>query len=322
MPGSTAERVDRLEEAFASFMERSEEMLARIDASNARIDASNARIDASNLRIQEMQRQAEQDREEWRIAAAADRKQFQQNLDRQREEFLRGLERHQKEFREGLSQQREEFLQTLDVHRQQFEKSQAEAEKRLSATHEQFQEALAADRKRFEEALAADRKRSDEAFQRDHERAEKERRDFNKRMAELSDSMGTLIEDMVAPNARRIASEIFPDDPAITVAQRVRKTHPTDCSRMAEIDLLAAGRDYLMIFEAKRRLDSQKIREFVEKLESIPEFFPEYASLKIVPVVASVTIEPSVLTFLNRQKVVYGVAMGDETMELVNLGQF
>jgi hypothetical protein len=38
-------------------------------------------------------------------------------------------------------------------------------------------------------------------------------------------------------------------------------------------------------------------------------------------VVASVTIEPSVITFLNRMKV-YGVAMGDETMELVNLGQF
>jgi hypothetical protein len=38
-------------------------------------------------------------------------------------------------------------------------------------------------------------------------------------------------------------------------------------------------------------------------------------------VVASVTIDPSVIVFLNRQKF-YGVALGDETMELVNLGQF
>jgi hypothetical protein len=44
---------------------------------------------------------------------------------------------------------------------------------------------------------------------------------------------------------------------------------------------------------------------------------PEYAGHRLVPVVASVTIDPSVITFLNRQKV-YGVAMGDETMELVN----
>jgi DNA-directed RNA polymerase subunit F len=76
-----------------------------------------------------------------------------------------------------------------------------------------------------------------------------------------------------------------------------------------------------MVVEAKRRLDTEKIREFVEKLSSIPEYMPEYAGHKLVPVVASVTIDPSAITFLNRQKV-YGVAMGDETMQLVNLGQF
>lgn len=155
----------------------------------------------------------------------------------------------------------------------------------------------------------------------ERQQAEKDRKDFNKRLAELSDSMGTLVEDMVAPNARRIASEIFADDPIVRLAQRFRQVHPADAGRMMEIDLLAAGRDHLMIVEAKRRLNPDKIREFVEKVRSIPEFMPEYARHELVPVVASVTIEPSVIAFLNRQKV-YGVAMGDETMELVNLGQF
>ncbi len=157
--------------------------------------------------------------------------------------------------------------------------------------------------------------------EKDRQQAEKDRKDFNKRLAELSDSMGTLVEDMVAPNARRIASEIFAGDPVVRLAQRFRQVHPTDAGRMMEIDLLAAGRDHLMIVEAKRRLNPDKIREFVEKVRSIPEFMPEYARHELVPVVASVTIEPSVIAFLNRQKV-YGVAMGDETMELVNLGQF
>jgi hypothetical protein len=155
----------------------------------------------------------------------------------------------------------------------------------------------------------------------DRQQAEKDRKDFNKRLAELSDSMGTLVEDMVAPNARRLALEIFPSDPVIRLAQRVRQVHRTDPGRMLEIDLLAAGQSHLMVVEAKRRLNPDKIREFVEKVNSIPEFMPEYAQHVLVPVVASVTIEPSVITFLNRQKV-YGVAMGDETMELVNLGQF
>jgi len=157
--------------------------------------------------------------------------------------------------------------------------------------------------------------------EKDRQQAEKDRKDFNKRLAELSDSMGTLVEDMVAPNARRIASEVFPDDPVVRLAQRVRQVHPADSGRMLEIDLLVAGQRNLMVVEAKRRLNSEKIREFAEKIGSIPEYMPEYAGYRLVPVVASVTIEPSVIVFLNRQKV-YGVAMGDETMELVNLGQF
>ncbi|MCZ7636027.1 MAG: DUF1003 domain-containing protein [Verrucomicrobia bacterium] len=169
-----------------------------------------------------------------------------------------------------------------------------------------------------------DRQRADldrQQAEKDRQQAEKDRKDFNKRLAELSDSMGTLIEDMVAPNARRIASEIFPADPVVRVTQRFRQVHPADRGRMLEIDLLAAGLKHLMVVEAKRRLDPEKIREFVEKVGTLPEFLPEYAAHKLIPVVASVNIDPSVITFLNRHRV-YGVAMGDETMQLVNLGQF
>jgi mannitol-specific phosphotransferase system IIBC component len=157
--------------------------------------------------------------------------------------------------------------------------------------------------------------------ERDRQQGEKDRKDFNKRLAELSDSMGTLVEDMVVPNARRIAAEIFPSDPVVRMAQRLRQVHPSDPGRMIEIDLLVAGREHLMIVEAKRRISPEKIREFLDAVGSIPEFLPEYANHKLVPVIASVTIEPTVITFLNRQRV-YGVAMGDETMQLVNAGQF
>ena len=88
-----------------------------------------------------------------------------------------------------------------------------------------------------------------------------------------------------------------------------------------ELDLMVAGGQHLMVVEAKRRLNPEKIREFVDRVASIPDFLPEYANHKLIPVVASVCLEPSVITFLNRQRV-YGVAMGDETMEVVNLGQF
>jgi uncharacterized FlaG/YvyC family protein len=198
-----------------------------------------------------------------------------------------------------------EMQRQAEKDRQQAEKDRQQAEKDRQQAQKDRQQA------------EKDRQQAEK----DRQQAEKDRKDFNKRLAELSDSMGTLVEDMVAPNARRIASEIFPADPVVRLAQRLRQVHPSDPGRMIEIDLLAAGRHHLMVVEAKRRLNPEKIREFVERAGTFAEFLPEYAGHKLVPVVASVTIEPSVITFLNRSQV-YGVAMGDETMKLVNPGQF
>jgi uncharacterized FlaG/YvyC family protein len=208
-----------------------------------------------------------------------------------------------------MQRQAEKDRQQAEKDRQQAEKDRQQAEKDRQRAEKDRQQA------------EKDRQRAEKQAERDREQAEKDRKDFNKRLAELSDSMGTLVEDMVAPNARRIASEIFPADPVVRLAQRLRQVHPSDPGRMIEIDLLAAGRHHLMVVEAKRRLNPEKIREFVERVGTFAEFLPEYAGHKLVPVVASVTIEPSVITFLNRSQV-YGVAMADETMELVNLGQF
>lgn len=93
----------------------------------------------------------------------------------------------------------------------------------------------------------ADREEMRRQLEQDRKRAEQDRKGFNKRLAELSDSMGTLVEDMVAPNARRIAGQIFPEDPVVRPMQRVRLVHPTNPSRLVEIDLLAAGRRHLMV---------------------------------------------------------------------------
>ena len=150
---------------------------------------------------------------------------------------------------------------------------------------------------------------------------ERERKKYNKQLAEMSDSMGTLIEDIVWPNATRVASELFGTDPVLSIGRRLVRRLPTDAGRHMEIDILASGRQHVMVIEAKRKLDAEKVREFVERLSQLAEFFPETAGLRLMPVIASVTIEESVIAFLNRQKV-YGLAMGDETMELVNRGQF
>jgi Holliday junction resolvase len=155
----------------------------------------------------------------------------------------------------------------------------------------------------------------------ERQQADKDRKDFNKRLAEISDSMGTLIEDMVAPCGFQLTRTIFGSEEAQTCAIRVKRKHPARPGEVMELDLLAIGPAKLLVVEVKRRIDAAKVAEYRDKLKRLPEFFPELAGKTLCAAVASVYVESSVIAFLNREKV-YGIAMGDEVMEVINLGQF
>ena len=157
--------------------------------------------------------------------------------------------------------------------------------------------------------------------QQDLQRADQERREFNKRLAELSDSMGTLIEDMVAPCGFKLAQAVFGDQEAQTCAIRLKAKHPANPGEVMELELLAVGPTKVLVVEVKRRVDAAKAEDYRQKLARLPEFFPALAGKTVCAAIASVYIEPSVITFLSRQKL-YAIAMGDEVMEVMNLGQF
>lgn len=157
--------------------------------------------------------------------------------------------------------------------------------------------------------------------EKDRQQAEKDRKDFNKRLAELSDSMGTLIEDMVAPCGLRLARAVFATEEPEICAIRVKRKHPIRRGEWMELDLVAVGPTKLLVVEVKRHLDADKVAEYRSKLSRLHEFFPEWGTKAICPAVASVYLDAPVIALLNREKI-YGIAMGDEVMEVVNLGQF
>ena len=200
-------------------------------------------------------------------------------------------------------------------------------ERMVAAIHEDVAEIRASnartDRKLLEMQQQAekDRQQAEKSRQQDREQTEKDRIDFNKRLAEIADAHGRLIEDMVWPNGSRIATELFEGDVIVTSAIRVKRKHPADAGQMMEIDLFVAGSRHLFVCEAKSKVTPEKVADYLERVARIPEFFPEFAELKILPALASVFIDESMVKHLNRCRV-YAVAFGDETMELLNKGAF
>jgi len=166
-----------------------------------------------------------------------------------------------------------------------------------------------------------DRQESERRWRDTQQQAEKDRKDFNKRMAEISDSMGRLIGDQVASCGFNLAKEIFATEEAESCAIRVRRQHPRERGRSIEYDLMAVGPTKVLIVEAKWSVAPGQAQDFKEQMAQFPEFFPELAGRTLYPAVATVYFKPSVVAFLNREKI-HGIAMGDEVMEVVNLGKF
>ena len=155
----------------------------------------------------------------------------------------------------------------------------------------------------------------------DRQQGEKERKEFNRQLAGISDRLGSLIEDMVAPNAPRIARALFKGDEVLASSIRVRRRHPSDPGQTIELDLLVAGGSHVLVGEAKSKVTVDKAVAFLEKARSVPEFFPEFRGFTIVPLIASVNIEPSVVAHLSRLRI-YALGFGDETMEILNGDEF
>ncbi len=203
----------------------------------------------------------------------------------------------------------EESNQRWEEWKQQAEKDRQESAKSREESNQRWEE--------FKQQADKDRQQADK----DRQQAEQDRRDFNKRMAEISDRVGRFIEDMVHPNAARIAGKLFGGDPIETLAIRVKRKHPADASRMLELDLLVAGTKHLLIGEAQSTPTVEKAKDLLAKASAVPEFFPEYAGHKILPLLASVSFDPSLLAYLTRRRI-HALGFGDETMELLNEGAF
>ena len=193
----------------------------------------------------------------------------------------------------------------------------------IASNHEDIAEVRASnaqtDPQLLEMQQQADKDR--EQIEKDRQRGEKERKEFNRQLAGISDRLGSLIEDMVAPNAPRIARTLFNGDEVLTSSIRVKRRHPSDPGLNIELDLLVVGHRHLLVGEAKSKVTVEKAVAFLDKMRSIPEYFPEFSGFTVLPLIASVGIESSLVAHLSRLHI-YALAFGDETMEILNEGAF
>ncbi|MFN3480709.1 MAG: hypothetical protein ACK415_10035 [Thermodesulfovibrionales bacterium] len=147
----------------------------------------------------------------------------------------------------------------------------------------------------------------------------REGRRMSRQWGELANKMGTLVEDIVAPNIPRIAKEYFRCEDIEFLGVRILKRNQKDRTRHREFDVIAVCDDKIILNETKSTPRQSYIEEFVEFLEKKEffDYFPEYEGKEIIPVFASLYMQENTVSYLSN-KGIYAMAIREDTMDLIN----
>jgi hypothetical protein len=151
-------------------------------------------------------------------------------------------------------------------------------------------------------------------------RFEDDRKDWNKRWGELAHKLGTIVEDIVAPNMSRVARDYFgcAEIQDFMVRRWVRSK--TDRSKRREFDVIVVADDKVIINDTKATPRLEYVDEFIRVLGELDDYLPEYTGKTIIPVFSSLYLGEDVIAYLTKRNI-YAMALGDETMQVVNFQQ-
>ena len=146
---------------------------------------------------------------------------------------------------------------------------------------------------------------------------------MSRQWGDLANKLGTVVEDIVAPNIPRIAKQYFGCEEVDYIAVRVKKRSTTERSRHREFDAIAVCEGLFILNETKSSPEIRDIDKLVEFVQSgeLFDYFPEYKGYRICPVFSSLYLEDSFVAYLSRKRV-YALTMKEDTMEIVNYGDF
>ncbi len=147
--------------------------------------------------------------------------------------------------------------------------------------------------------------------------SERDRKRMNKRWGELANKMGTIVEDIVAPNIPRIAKEYFGVEDIDFFAVRVRKRNSRTPSVRREFDAVAVSKTHFILNETKATPRINYIDMMIETLAEIDDWFPEYRGRILIPIFSSLSIPEEIAKYLTRNRI-FGMEMDDDTMRIVN----
>jgi hypothetical protein len=291
------DRVDRLEALFGQFM-----------ASVALMDKH---AEARNKQAEERFNRAEQ-RAEERNKLAEERSQAGEERQKRAEERAQALEMLAEERHQSAEERHKRAEKRAEERNRLAEERFLRAEKRSEESNR-----LAEER---HQAAELRHKADQESFALFRQDMRQSKRELDKKWGDLANKMGTIIEDILAPNLRRLAFEHFGMTEVLDFMIRRTRRHPERAGVFCEFDTLVVGLDTVILGEAKSTPSLGYVNDFAEKIQRFYEFFPEFLGRRLVAVFESWAMPDALVEALTARGI-YAMRMGEDTMELANAAE-
>lgn len=143
------------------------------------------------------------------------------------------------------------------------------------------------------------------------------KKEMNKRWGDLANRLGTLAEDIAAPNLRTVAREYFQCEETDSFSVRTERRSVKNRSLITEFDVVLSCQQLFFVNEVKSTSKIEYVDMFIEKLDRIFDYFPEHQGKTVIPIFASLALPENIINYLTKHQI-YAMAMSGETMKLLN----
>lgn len=144
-----------------------------------------------------------------------------------------------------------QFITEMAVINKRAEERNKAAEERMT----RFEQEMRADRMAMSQEMHKDREALSQEMQAFKEEMRADRKAMNKQWGDLANKLGTIIEDIVAPNLRRLATEYFGFAEVRECMIRWNRKKPNAPSAWEEFDVVVAGPEAVIVGEAKSSMN-------------------------------------------------------------------
>ncbi|NJN65868.1 MAG: apolipoprotein A1/A4/E family protein [Chloroflexaceae bacterium] len=220
-------------------------------------------------------------------------------MSRRVDRLTENIDRLSYEMRQEMREFRQEMRESHEHFSQEMRESHEHFSQEMRESHERFEARMEASHERFKAEMRESHEHLSQEMRTFKDNAEREDRKLRQHLAEVSDRMGTLAEDLIAPSIPGILKQVVncSDTPTMSGVRIQRRSG----DRFQEYDVLVVCREYALINETKSRMRTTDIPAFAEVLRNAREFLPEYADKQIIGALAGLYLDQSMVTYGERQ---------------------